>query len=95
MFSKRTQWDLSENPLSLERSDLKARGVRILDLTVSNPTQAGIVYPDGLLAPLAHPDSLVYAPHPKGMLKAREAVGAYYADKGAVVPADHEIGDTH
>ena len=43
--------------------------------------RAGIVYPPELLASFADPANLVYAPHPKGMLKAREAVACYYADK--------------
>ena len=81
MFAKRTDWELSENPLSLELSMLRAKGVPVFDLTESNPTRAGIVYPPELLASFADPANLVYAPHPKGMLKAREAVACYYADK--------------
>ena len=81
MFSKRTDWELSENPLSLALNELRAEGVHLFDLTESNPTRAGIVYPSGLLASFSDPANLVYAPHPKGMLKAREAVAHYYADK--------------
>ena len=81
MFSKRTAWELSENPLSLALNELRAKGVVVFDLTESNPTRAGIVYPPALLAPFADPANLVYAPHPKGLLKAREAVAQYYADK--------------
>jgi len=81
LFAKRTDWELSENPLSLELNALRAKGVVLFDLTESNPTRAGIVYPPQLLASFADPANLVYAPHPKGMLKAREAVACYYADK--------------
>jgi aspartate/methionine/tyrosine aminotransferase len=81
LFSKRTDWELSENPLSLELSALRAKGVFIFDLTESNPTRAGIVYPKELLAAFSDPANLHYAPSPKGMLKAREAVARYYADK--------------
>ena len=85
MFAKRTDWELSENPLSLELNALRAKGVHLFDLTESNPTRAGIVYPPELLAPFSDPANLVYAPHPKGMLKAREAVARYYADKHLVL----------
>ncbi len=46
------------------------------DLTGSNPTRAGIVYPEELLGVLvrAQADSLVYRPEPFGLLAAREAV---------------------
>ncbi len=46
------------------------------DLTGSNPTNAGIVYPQELLGVLerAQAKSLVYRPEPFGMLTAREAV---------------------
>ena len=81
LFSKRTDWELSENPLSLELNALRAKGVSVLDLTESNPTRAGIRYPQELLTPFSDPANLVYAPHPKGMQKAREAVARYYADK--------------
>jgi len=81
LFAKRTDWELSENPLSLELNALRAKGVALFDLTESNPTRAGILYPQELLATFADPANLRYAPHPKGMLKAREAVAGYYADK--------------
>ncbi len=46
------------------------------DLTGSNPTRVGIVYPEELLGVLvrAQAESLVYHPEPFGMLAAREAV---------------------
>jgi alanine-synthesizing transaminase len=81
LFAKRTDWELSENPLSLELNALRAKGVHLFDLTESNPTRAGIVYPREFLASFSDPANLVYAPHPKGMLKAREAVARYYANK--------------
>jgi alanine-synthesizing transaminase len=56
------------------------------DLTVSNPTVVGLAYPEDLLAPLAHPRGLRYAPHPMGLPEAREAIAAYYAAQG--VPVD-------
>lgn len=89
MFSKRTEWELSENPLSLELTKLKREGVPLFDLTASNPTRAGIRYPQEFLAAFADPANMLYAPHPKGMLKAREAVARYYADKHVKLSPEH------
>jgi alanine-synthesizing transaminase len=92
VFAKRTDWDLSENPLSLELTQLRAGGGAFCDLTESNPTRAGIAYPaEGLLALLADPANLVYAPASRGLLKAREAVAGYYAGKQASVDAGQII----
>jgi aspartate/methionine/tyrosine aminotransferase len=60
-------------------------------LTLSNPTRAGIEYPRGLLAPLAHDRSLRYDPEPFGMLAAREAVSADFARRGLAVPASRTV----
>lgn len=89
-FSNRTDWDPSPNKLSLELERLKLEGKPILDLTLSNPTSAGLSYlDDATLGPLLDPRALSYAPDPKGSLSAREAVAAYYAHKKiAVSPED-------
>ncbi len=61
-------------------------GAAVLDLTESNPTHAGLIYPEKeILAALADTRSLRYEPDPRGMLTAREAVRRYYADRGADV----------
>ncbi|MGB9031449.1 MAG: pyridoxal phosphate-dependent aminotransferase [Acidobacteriaceae bacterium] len=61
----------------------------ILDLTASNPTQCGFVYDEaGILAALGDREALVYDPEPRGMLRAREAVCRYYAERGAEVGAE-------
>ena len=67
----------------------RAAGARILDLTLSNPTQAGFAYPDAeILAALAAPALLRYEPEPRGLPAARAAVAAYYAARGESVDAD-------
>ena len=81
-FSERTGWDLTPNTLARERAALEARGLPLLDLTLSNPTQAGFRYPEDLLAPLADPAGLRYEPQPRGWLPARQAVASLYAAKG-------------
>jgi aspartate/methionine/tyrosine aminotransferase len=86
-FSRRTAWDLAENDLT---AAVRAHGLPLLDLTVSNPTHCGFqLGAPTLLAPLGQPAALDYTPDPFGMPSAREAVAAYYRDHAAVVPPDH------
>jgi len=85
MFSSRLRWNLQPNPLARLVEEKRTSGARILDLTESNPTRAGIEYPaDQILDALASPGALKYDPHPAGMLGAREAVSGYY--RGSVRP---------
>jgi len=62
-----------------------------LDLTESNPTNAGIPYPSNLLEPLADFKALRYEPDPKGTLAARRAVADYYASRKIDVSADRVL----
>jgi alanine-synthesizing transaminase len=58
----------------------RSAGSTILDLTESNPTAAGFVYPaDAILSALADPRSLRYEPSAAGMPSARAAVSEYYS----------------
>jgi alanine-synthesizing transaminase len=79
MFSNRTNWKLSRNRLTEALEEVKASGARVLDLTLSNPTRAGLHYDESrILQSLASPHSLDYDPQPKGLPSARAAVAAYY-----------------
>ena len=83
MFADRTRWDLSLNTITSTLSRLKNSDAKITDLTVSNPTQAGFFYPDKeILNALNKRENLIYQPSAKGLLEAREAVCAYYSQKG-------------
>lgn len=88
MFSKRASLDFTPNRQAEALEELYARGTPIIDLTQSNPTQAGFVYPEGLLAPLSQPAALVYEPSPLGVIQAREAVCGEYARRGIDVGPD-------
>ena len=57
-------------------------GVRLLDLTGTNPTEAGLFEDDSWLALLANPEAARYQPEPFGLKSAREAVARYYARQG-------------
>ncbi|HET7207106.1 MAG TPA: pyridoxal phosphate-dependent aminotransferase [Terriglobales bacterium] len=91
MFSKRTDWKLVPNALTLAQEEMKAGGREVLDLTVSNPTRVGLNYDvDEILTALSQPQVLDYDPQPKGMLSARQAVAAYYRDQHDAFGIDPE-----
>jgi len=80
MFSRRTEWNLTPNRLTLAHRAALASGKKIIDLTISNPTRAEIQYNEtAILDALRNPRSLDYDPQPKGLLSARDSVAAYYA----------------
>jgi aspartate/methionine/tyrosine aminotransferase len=80
MFSRRTEWNLAPNRLSVAHQEALLADRRIIDLTISNPTRAGIEYDESaILNAIANPKSLDYDPQPKGLRSAREAVAQYYA----------------
>jgi len=83
VFSGRTPKLHATNRLT---QALAARVTPPLDLTLSNPTAAGLDIPGDPLAALASPAGRRYAPEPAGLLSAREAVAGYYAARG--LPAD-------
>ena len=82
MFSRRTDWKLTPNRFTEARRELRAAGRELLDLTVSNPTRAGLHYEtESILNSLSRPDAMDYDPQPKGLTSAREAVAAYYREQ--------------
>lgn len=81
MFSHRTNWRLTQNALTRAIEEARASGEKILDLTVSNPTEAGIrLEPETVLAALVNPKAMQYDPQPRGLLEARQAVCRYYRE---------------
>jgi alanine-synthesizing transaminase len=79
MFSNRTNWKLTRNRLTEALEEPRSSGKRVLDLTLSNPTRAGLLYDEPqILQSLASVQALDYDPQPKGLPSARAAVGAYY-----------------
>src|SRR5687767_6193758 len=82
VFSARTRWDRTANRLATLTARKRAAGVRVLDLTETNPTRVGLQGPPGLLATLADPAALSYDPDPRGTEPARQAVSADYGRRG-------------
>jgi aspartate/methionine/tyrosine aminotransferase len=77
-FSKRTNWNLEESELARAHRERLGAGLPVADLTASNPTRCGFVYPADLLEALTDPRALDYDPQPLGMIQARKAVCGYY-----------------
>src|SRR3954471_17128324 len=90
MFSTRVPDDRSPTRVARAVVEARARGP-LLDLTLSNPTQAGFAYPPHLLDALADPASLTYRPEPLGSAVAREAVAGTYAARGVRVDPERIV----
>jgi aspartate/methionine/tyrosine aminotransferase len=85
MFSSRLPPSIEENRISAALASASARGP-ICDLTETNPTAVGLDYPqEEILAALADPRALTYAPSPEGLFVARQAIAGYYTRFGAGV----------
>ena len=91
MFSNRLPPHAEINPLSRALEGLRARGVAITDLTESNPTRIGLVYPPDLLHGLGSETAYRYEPDPRGLRVAREAVADDYQRRGALVDPAHLV----
>jgi len=92
MFSRRLKWPYPPNRLSRLVEESRARGRRLLDLTESNPTRAGLPYPvDAIASALADPAAAAYEPSPRGLASARAAVAQDASRLGRVLSADRLV----
>ena len=86
MFSSRLDWAVGPNPLARLLHAKRSTGAKVLDLTESNPTAAGLTYStERVLAALADPRAMRYEPAPAGITAARTAISEYYSGR---VPVD-------
>ncbi len=90
-FSQRTNWNTEESDLARAHCFRAAAGEPLADLTASNPTRCGFAYDPNLLSALTSPQALDYDPQPRGLLPARQAVCAYYADHGLALNPEQII----
>ena len=78
-FSSRLSWPAPDNALTALRSEMRAKGLPILDFSESNPTRVNFLE-DGHVTGLAKlelfldPENIRYEPDPQGLLRAREAL---------------------
>jgi alanine-synthesizing transaminase len=87
MFSHRTDWKLTPNRFTQAQQEMYAAGREVLDLTISNPTRAGLDYDrQAILRAFSNPAALDYDPQPKGLRSARQGVAEYYRHRGKVNP---------
>jgi alanine-synthesizing transaminase len=72
---------LTANPLEDARQKRLAQGLPLIDLTDSNPTHFGFIFPPEILSAAAarYIADRRYNPDPRGSLEARRAICAYYA----------------
>lgn len=83
--------DLSPNELEQARERRLAAGGYI-DLTSSNPTAQGLIFPPQILREAAEGfwETRRYAPDPRGSAAARAAIVAYYAGRTPPLPLAHD-----
>lgn len=92
MFSRRTAWRLEPNRFTQAVREALTSNRELLDLTISNPTRAEILYDQAaILNALRYEKALDYDPQPKGLLSAREAVASYYREQGQNVGAENLV----
>jgi aspartate/methionine/tyrosine aminotransferase len=74
--------DLTPNRIELARQRASA-GAGYIDLTSSNPTHQGLIFPSNVLQDAAerYLRARRYDPDPRGALAAREAIARYYAGR--------------
>ena len=92
MRSRRLPRDLEPNAWARLLEARRAAGAALLDLAETNPTRVGLggAGPEELAA-LARSEGARYEPDPRGALPAREAVAAYYDERGAAVSPDDVV----
>jgi len=77
-LSRRSEHETRQNALSVALSSRRAAGLPVIDLTVSNPTTAGVVYDqDAITRALGDGAVLTYEPAPFGLDSARKVVAQY------------------
>jgi alanine-synthesizing transaminase len=91
MFSSRVPRDLAPNRLTQAVQRVRAAGRTVLDLTLTNPTAAGIEYPASMPGALADAASARYDPTPLGLPGARAAVSRDYARRGVDMAPDRIV----
>ena len=72
--------ELELNNIEIAKRTHLAKGLPLLDLTESNPTRCGFIYPAEVLQSAAHSylQNRLYCPDSKGIEQTRKAIANYY-----------------
>ena len=96
MFASRTDWRLEPNRFAAAIEEHRRRGRPLLDLTNSNPTTCGFLYPqEQLFAGLTNRRALLYEPESQGLRPAREAIANYYRGRPGFFGANSSVDPGH
>ncbi len=85
IFSQRTAFERGPNALAQLLAEKQKCGERIVDLTVSNPTHAGLPTDEAALARALAMAPADYEADPLGTPTARRAVAQYWAERGVAI----------
>ncbi len=92
LYSKRLSWAATPNRIAELAAEKKRLGVPLLDLTVSNPTEAISDYPhESIRQAYCGMRDFRYRPDPLGDKRARQAIAAYYRQRSIEVSPDRLI----
>jgi len=85
-YSRRLSWDLSHNSLIALIAQKRQAGAPLLDLTISNPTEAFPDYPQhSIQCALSRVESFSYRPDAAGDEPARHSIANWYAQRGIAI----------
>jgi alanine-synthesizing transaminase len=89
-YSERLSWSFSANLFSRLIEEKREANATLIDLTISNPTQAITDYPHAAISrAYANIKDFTYCPDPFGQQESRVAVARYYERRGiSILPAE-------
>lgn len=91
-YSQRLSWNLSSNSLSRLIQEKRLHGVPLLDLTISNPTQAFADYPhEAIRRAYGRVGDFTYEPDPFGDERSRRAIAGWYAKRGVSISPERLV----
>jgi alanine-synthesizing transaminase len=90
-LSSRLPQELAPNRISQTLDQFRQDNVPCIDLTESNPTRVGLLYPESILRPLGDASALRYDPQPFGLRSARAAIARDAERRGVAVAADDVV----
>jgi alanine-synthesizing transaminase len=91
-YSHRLSWNFTSNSFSVLVQQKRDAGVPLLDLTISNPTQAFAEYPhEEIRRAFANIADFTYRPDPFGSKEARCIIAALYAEQKIPISPDQLV----